>query len=72
MKKKGMPQFDYDVCVACGICSSACPVECITMSMIGLDYYKTAFPELKDVNACTGCKMCERQCPIDAVVVKAA
>ena len=42
-KKK--PTFDYDECIACGICDQACPVSAIDMSKLGVDRYNKAYPD---------------------------
>lgn len=69
--KDGIPVYDYDLCVACGICTFACPVECIALAKANIGQYKTKlYPQLEDKEACTSCGICEKDCPIDAVVVQ--
>lgn len=69
--KNGTPEYDYDTCVACGICTDACPVECIALAQADIGRYKTKlYPKLVDKEACTACMICEQQCPIEAVKLK--
>lgn len=66
--KKGIiPQFAYDKCMACGICTSACPISVLVLSKTDVDRYKKAYPVLAD--DCLSCKSCEKACPFEAVVV---
>ena len=58
MINKGIPQYDYTLCAACGICTQTCPVDCIhegeTMFYI-------------DPVECIACALCETICPVDAI-----
>jgi electron transport complex protein RnfB len=67
MAKGEKATFNYDLCMACGPCVTACPFGCIELSKTGLDRYRTAFPILVKVEACTGCGLCARACPIDCI-----
>jgi NAD-dependent dihydropyrimidine dehydrogenase PreA subunit len=70
MAAKGKPVFDYDLCVACGICMHACAFGSIAMSNVGVDKLKKAYPALARPDTCVGCRQCERQCPAEAVTLK--
>lgn len=66
--KKGIPQWDYTQCVACGVCTEICPTECIELSHSGIGPYKTKmYPDFVKKEDCTSCGMCEKSCPADAV-----
>lgn len=68
--KRGLPQWDYNICVACGICTEICPTECIDLTLAGIGLYKTKmYPDFTDREACTSCGLCEKSCPILAVVL---
>ncbi len=67
--KNGLPQFDYEVCIACGVCVQTCPFDCLELGKVGVDANNNAYPQLSDSEKCTSCQMCEKQCPIDAVVM---
>lgn len=68
--KKGMPQWDYALCVACGICTEICPTECIGLTRAGIGQYITKlYPDLINRKDCTSCGLCEKACPIQAVVL---
>lgn len=69
MAPKKNPIFDYDICIACGICAQACPVSALELSKTNVDKYKKAYPELK--GSCTGCGICAESCPLDAVEMRA-
>ena len=55
-----MPKFITDACIACGTCSSQCPVECIKEG------------DIYEINAdeCIDCGACQSECPVDAIVDK--
>lgn len=61
------PSFDYEVCMACGVCDQACPISCITLSKGGVDAYKKMYPVLLPEPRCTGCAICQKVCPVDAI-----
>ena len=66
------PEFDYLICVSCGICAQACPVSALGMKKEGKSgKYRNVFPELITVadskNACIGCGQCARACPMEAI-----
>jgi Pyruvate/2-oxoacid:ferredoxin oxidoreductase delta subunit len=64
------PEFDYKVCMACAICAQSCPFSCINMSLLGVDRYRKAYPELTHANTCTGCGVCARDCPFDCIAMR--
>ena len=59
MKKYAAP--DKTVCVACGVCLKACPLEAIT---IHLGCYA-----LVDTQKCVGCGRCAKVCPAGCITV---
>lgn len=65
MQKK-LPIFDYDLCIACGICTQECPITSLILGKTDLDAYKKAYPVLSD-RSCIGCALCEKACPMGAI-----
>lgn len=49
---------NHDLCVSCGICVSACPVEAISMSFV-----RGIFLPTIDNQRCIGCGLCFEVCP---------
>ena len=70
MAERGKPVFNYDLCMACGICMHACAFGSLEMQKIDVDKLKKAYPELDKPESCTGCKQCEKACPVEAIEVK--
>ncbi len=70
MKKR--PKVDYKKCQACGFCSVACPVSCLTMTKKGMDSLNNLYPEVRrdSKNECIGCGICAKSCPFDAIVMR--
>lgn len=71
MAKGEKPLFDYELCMACGICVQSCPTSCLELSHFeenGL--YRKPLPELVRSNDCIGCGFCAKDCPIDVVELK--
>lgn len=68
-KKKKKPQFDYQICIACGVCYQDCPTSCINLSKTDLDQYKKAYPQIENQEACINCGICSKACPIDAITM---
>ncbi|MEN6340051.1 MAG: 4Fe-4S dicluster domain-containing protein [Clostridiaceae bacterium] len=66
---KQKPVFTYDLCIACGMCVTVCPVSALALTNIGPDKLKTAFPELTE-RPCTGCGLCKKSCPMDAIAME--
>ena len=52
---------DVDVCVACGVCETACPQTAITIT-VGADAHSFVDP-----NICRGCGICAAECPTGAM-----
>ena len=71
MADKKYPVFDYDVCVACGVCSVACPVSAIELNETSLNKFKDAFPTV-DRSTCIGCGICDKNCPVRAIEMREA
>lgn len=67
MAKRKPPTFNYDLCVACGICVTACPVSALSLSLWNLDKWNKAFPALNG-RTCITCGMCAKECPMGAIV----
>ena len=56
-------------CVACYLCSAACPVDCIALQA-DEDEHGRRFPEYFRINfsRCIFCGFCEESCPVDSIV----
>jgi heterodisulfide reductase subunit A len=52
---------DVEVCVACGVCESACPQVAITIT-VGANAHSRV-----DANICRGCGICAAECPTGAM-----
>jgi Pyruvate/2-oxoacid:ferredoxin oxidoreductase delta subunit len=61
------PYMDYSLCMACGMCVQACPLDCISLIKNDIDVYKKAYPVLTSIQTCTGCGICMKACPVDAI-----
>lgn len=69
--KDGMPQFEYTLCMACGICTQACPFDCLGLSQSHIHKLKNKmYPKLENSETCTSCNLCVTACPIDAVTLQ--
>ena len=55
------PKINESICVRCGLCKTACPVDCIEISAPGcrIDYKK-----------CVKCLCCHEVCPYKAIEIK--
>ena len=59
--------IDAECCKGCGLCVSACPKKCITMSA---RTNRKGFPIAESDNVgCTGCAICALMCPDAAIEV---
>lgn len=65
---KENPTFNYEKCIACRICAQVCPVSCLEMSLISIDKWPNAYPQLVG-NTCIGCGFCARDCPTLAIAM---
>ncbi len=57
-------------CVACFMCETACPVNCIHIEGAEAPWdYREKYPEKFDIDElrCIYCGMCEEACPVDAI-----
>ena len=52
-----MPRRISDACIACGLCQSNCPVDCISAG----DIYSI------DAEQCIACGVCQDNCPDQAI-----
>ncbi len=58
---RGSIEILFDECKGCGLCISACPVECIGVTeLLNLQGY---FPAYYLGRGCTGCGICFYVCP---------
>lgn len=55
------PRIDEDICVRCKLCSTACPVDCITIAEKACDI---------DYKKCVRCLCCHEVCPHKAISIK--
>ena len=59
MKKLAVP--NKKVCVACGVCVTACRKEAISV-------YRGCFAQVDEAK-CVGCGLCERNCPAGCIAI---
>ena len=64
---KMIPFVRLNECMACRVCVLSCPENCLEESLVGIDRYNKAYPELKRPEDCTGCRFCARSCPVEAI-----
>lgn len=65
---KKIPVFNYELCVACGICSMSCPVSAINLTKTDVDDFAKGYPQVDE--KCVGCGICAKTCPIEAIAMK--
>jgi ferredoxin len=59
MKKLAVP--DQKICVACGVCMSACRKNAISI-------YKGCYAQV-DEGKCVGCGLCTKACPAGCIAM---
>lgn len=69
MAAKKYPEFNFDVCVACGVCAQSCPVSAIELSRNDMNKFKDPFPST-DESKCIGCGICDQNCPVRAIQMR--
>ena len=59
------PALDQGSCVGCGVCEKKCPIDAITMTVVGNG------PDMPGVNkqTCMGCGVCASACPTGALTM---
>ena len=67
--EKGIAHIDYLVCMACGVCTIACPFNCLELSKTDVDKLHNAYPALTANHQCTGCGICAKACPVDSISI---
>ena len=67
MAAKKYPNFDFGICTACGVCMGVCPLSCIELSKVDVDFLRKAYPVLEARDRCTGCGICNTACPVEAI-----
>ncbi len=68
MKMAGKIIIDTERCKGCGLCVTACPKDCITISE--KSNKNGYFPAETNNSSCTGCAMCAVICPEAIIEVK--
>ncbi|NPB04085.1 MAG: 4Fe-4S dicluster domain-containing protein [Thermotogae bacterium] len=61
LRYRGKHVIKADICIGCGMCARACPVNCIEMVPTGLKKPR-AVPRVR-ANECMFCGFCEDACP---------
>ena len=60
VKKLAVP--DKKICVACGVCRSACRKNAISI-------YKGCYAQVDDTQ-CVGCRLCAKACPAGCIAIQ--
>jgi len=68
VKMAGKIIIDTERCKGCGLCVTACPKDCITISE--KSNKNGYFPAETNNSSCTGCAMCAVICPEAIIEVK--
>ncbi|MBQ6526320.1 MAG: 4Fe-4S dicluster domain-containing protein [Clostridia bacterium] len=75
MAAKQYPVINFEPCLSCQVCSDACPISCIELTLngkvAGFDKWNNFFPVV-DKAKCTGCGRCCDACPVEAIRMEAA
>ncbi len=66
IRKDGTPK-----CVACMMCSTICPAECIYIEADETENYVEKYPKVFniDLSKCVMCGLCVEACPEDAIIM---
>jgi ferredoxin len=67
--EKGIAHVDYDTCMACGVCVTACPFSYLALTRIDTTMLHNAYPELIADHKCPGCGLCATACPVDSITI---
>lgn len=59
---KKLAVIERAVCVACGVCTKACPRDAISI-------YKGCFAQINE-DTCVGCGLCGKACPAGCITVQ--
>ena len=60
MKKQAV--VDESICVACGVCTKACPKGAISI-------YRGCYAQVEQAQ-CVGCSMCAKNCPAGCISIQ--
>lgn len=72
-KKQKAAGGGRNVCIGCGICVQACPVDCLALTVnqaTAVDL--TAYAALVEPKKCIACAFCADECPVGAIAMGAA
>ena len=59
---KKLDVVDQKICVACGVCTKACPKGAISI-------YRGCFARVEEAK-CVGCGLCAKACPAGCITTK--
>ena len=60
MKKQAV--VDKSICVACGVCTKACPKGAISI-------YRGCYAQVEQAQ-CVGCSLCAKNCPAGCISIQ--
>ena len=60
--RSSRPNWNYDKCIKCGVCTVFCPEGCLAMRGDG-------FPEA-DMEFCKGCAICATECWTGCIAIE--
>lgn len=64
---RGLHIYEKEKCIACNLCSSACPVDCIIIESVGKGKNATLTRYEIDYNRCIFCGLCVEPCPTNCI-----